>query len=90
MVHQRNDAYLRITNSLNWVKLHWRLGFRDVPFGLSLLLFHCPGDDTARTKILDRTPYRNRQQLDRLCNWIPDVTAWLYSSKPILRLRLRV
>jgi hypothetical protein len=44
----------------------------------------------ARTKILDRTPYRNCEQLDRLCNWIANVTAWLYSSKPILHLRIRV
>jgi len=39
---------------------------------------------------LDRTPYRNCQQLDRLCNWIANVTAWLYSGKPVLHLRIRV
>src|SRR6202008_2247077 len=39
-----------------------------------------PCDDTARTKILDRTPYRNCQQPDRLCNCSANVTAWLYSS----------
>jgi hypothetical protein len=65
-------------------------GFRDVPFGLSFVFAHRPGDDTARTKILDRTPYRNYQQLDRLCHWIANGTAWLYSSKPVLHLRIRV
>ena len=42
------------------------------------------------TKILDRTTCRNCQQLDRLCNWIANVTAWLYSSEPVLHLRIRV
>ena len=31
----------------------------DVPFGLSFVFPHHSGDNTARTKILDRTPYRN-------------------------------
>ena len=65
-------------------------GFCDVPFGLSLVFAHRLGDNTARTKILDRTPYRNYQQLDRLCHWIANSTAWLYSSKPVLHLRIRV
>jgi uncharacterized RmlC-like cupin family protein len=39
---------------------------------------------------LDRTPSRNFQQLDRLRNWIANVTAWLYSSEPVLHLRIRV
>jgi hypothetical protein len=64
--------------------------FPDGPFGLSFLFPHRASDNTARTKILDRTPCCNREQLDRLCNWIANVTAWLYSSKPILHLRLRV
>jgi hypothetical protein len=64
--------------------------FCNVPFGLSFLFPHHPSDNTARTKILDRTPCRNCQQLDRLCNWIADVTAWLYSSEPVLHLRIRV
>jgi hypothetical protein len=40
--------------------------------------------------ILDWTPHRNCQQLDRLCNCIANFTAWLYSSKPVLHLRIRV
>lgn len=51
---------------------------------------HHPSDNTARTKILDRTPYRNCEQLDRLCNCIANVTARLYSSKPVLHLHIRV
>jgi hypothetical protein len=51
---------------------------------------HRPSDNTARTKILDRTSYRYCQQLDRLCNCIANVTAWLYSSKSVLHLRIRV
>ena len=86
----RRIRELRITNSLNRVKLHWRLGFRDVPFGLPFLFPHRASDNTARTKILDRTPYRNCEQLDRLCNWIANVTTWVYSSKAILHLRIRV
>jgi len=82
---------LRITNSLNRVKLQLEARvFRDVPFGLSFLFPHRPSDNTARTKILDRTPCRNCQQLDRLCNWIANVTAWFHSSKPVLHLRIRV
>jgi hypothetical protein len=64
--------------------------FYDVPFGLSFLFAHHPSDNPARAKILDRTPCRNCQQLDRLCNWIANVTAWLYSSEPVLHLRIRV
>ena len=81
---------LRITNSLNRAKLQWRFGFRDVPFGLSLLFPHRPSDNTARTKILDRTPCGNSQQPDRLCSWIAKVTAWLYSREPVLHRRIRV
>jgi hypothetical protein len=65
-------------------------GFCDVPFGLSFVFAHRPSDNTARTKILDRTPHRNYQQLDRLRHWIANGTAWLYSSKPVLHLRVRV
>jgi len=72
------------------VKLQLEVRFRNVPFGLSLLFLHHPSDNTARTKILDRTPRRNSQQLDRLCNWIAKVTAWLYSSEPVSHLRIRV
>ena len=62
---------------------------RDVSFGLSFLFPHRAGDNTARTKILGWTPRLNCQQLDRLRNWIANVTAWLYSSKPVLYLRIR-
>jgi hypothetical protein len=51
---------------------------------------HCLGDDTACTKILDWTPRRNFQQFDRVCNWFANVTTWLYSSEPVLHLRVRV
>ena len=61
-----------------------------VPFRLSFLFPHRPSDNAARAKILDRTACRNCQQLDRLCNWIANVTAWLYSSEPVLHLRIRV
>jgi hypothetical protein len=74
----QESSILGIGRSFNW-----RFGFRDVPFGLSLLFSHRPGDNTARTKILDWTPCRNSQQLDRLCNWIANVTAWLYSREPV-------
>jgi hypothetical protein len=90
IVYERRIRELRITNSLNRVKLQRRLGFRHVPFGLSLLFPHRPSDNTARTKILDRTPYRNCQQLDRLCNWIANFTAWLYTRKLVLHLRICV
>jgi hypothetical protein len=66
------------------------VGFRDDPFGLSFLFPYRPSDGTARTKILDRPPCRNCQQLDRLCHWIENVTAWLYSSEHVLHLRIRV
>jgi hypothetical protein len=89
-VYERRIRELRITNSLNRVKLHWRLGFRDVPFGLSFLFPYRPSFNTGRTKILDRTPYRDCQQLHRLCNWIQNFTAWLYSRKPVLHLRICV
>ena len=62
---------LRIGGSFNG-----RFGFCDVPFGLSFLFAHHPSDNPARAKILDRTPCRNCQQLDRLCNWIANVTAF--------------
>jgi hypothetical protein len=81
----QESSILGIGRSFNW-----RFGFRDVPFGLSLLFSHRPGDNTARTKILDWTPCRNSQQLDRLCNWIANVTAWLYSREPVLHRRIRV
>jgi hypothetical protein len=64
--------------------------FRDDPLGLSFVFPHRPSNNTARTKILDRTPCRNCQQLDRLCDWIANVTAWLYSGEPVLHLRIRV
>ena len=67
-----------------------RFGFCDVPFGLSFLFPHHPSDNPARAKILGRTSCRNCQQLDRLCNRIADVAAWLYSSEPVLHLRIRV
>lgn len=51
---------------------------------------HCPGDNTACTKILDWTPCRNFQQFDRVCNWFANVTTWLYSSEPVLHLCIRV
>ena len=62
---------------------------RDVSFGLSFLFPHRAGDNTARTKILGWTPRLNCQQLDRLRNWIANITAWLYSSQPVLCLRIR-
>jgi hypothetical protein len=64
-------------------------GFRDVPFRLSFLFSHRLGDNPARAKVLDWTPYRNSQQRDCLCNCIADITAWLYSGKPVLHLRIR-
>jgi hypothetical protein len=84
---QRRIRELQITDSLNQVKLS---GFRDDPFGLSFVSSHRPSDNTARTKILDRTACRNPQQLDRLCNRISNVTAWFHSSEPVLHLRIRV
>jgi hypothetical protein len=84
---RRRIRELQITDSLNRIKLS---GFRDDPFGLSFVSPHRPGDNTARTKILDRTSCRNRQQLDRLCDRISNVTAWLYSSEPVLHRRIRV
>jgi hypothetical protein len=62
----------------------------DVPFGLSLLFPHRPSDGPARTKILGRTPSRHSQQLARLCNCIANVRTWLYSSKSVLHLHIRV
>ena len=47
-------------------------------------------DDIACTKIVDRTTCRDCQQLDRLCHWIANVTAWFYSSEHVLHLRIRV
>jgi hypothetical protein len=88
--HLDRSLSLSEDGSESYRSFNWRGGFRDVPFGLSFLFSHCASDNTARTKILDRTPYRNCEQLDRLCNWIANVTAWLYSSKPILHLRIRV
>jgi hypothetical protein len=76
---------LRIGGSFNG-----RFGFCDVPFGLSFLFAHHTSDNSARAKILDRTSCRNYQQLDRLCNWVANVTAWLYSSEPVLHLRIRI
>ena len=78
------------SDSLNRVKPQLEVGFRDVPFGLSLLFPDCPSDNIARTKILGRTPCRNSQQPDRLCNWFANVTAWLYSREPVLHRRIRV
>jgi hypothetical protein len=49
---------------------------------------HRPSDHTARTKILDRSPCRSVQQLDRLCDCIANVTAWPYSRKPDLHLHI--
>ena len=62
----------------------------DVPFGLSLLSSHYPSGGPALTKILGRTPYRHCQQLDCLCNCTADVRTWLYSSKYVLHLHIRV
>jgi hypothetical protein len=76
---------LRIGGSFNG-----KFGFRDVSFGLSFLFPHHLGDNPARAKILDRTPCRNCQQLDRLCHRIANVTAWLYSREPVLHRRIRV
>ena len=45
---------------------------------------------TACAKIVDRTPCRNCQQLDRLCHWVANVTAWFYPGKPFLHLRIWV
>jgi hypothetical protein len=67
-----------------------RLGFRNVPFGLSFLCPHGPSHHTARTKILERSPYRNVQQLDCLCDCIANVTAWPYSLKRDLHLHICV
>jgi hypothetical protein len=64
-------------------------GFRNDPFGLRFVSPHRPGNNSARPKILDRTACRNCQQLDRLHNRISNVTAWLYSSEPVLHLRIR-
>jgi hypothetical protein len=90
IVYERRIRELRLVNSLNGPRFNWRLGFRDVPFGLSFLFPHGPSDNTARTKILDRTPYRHCQQRDRLCNCIANVTAWFYSRKPVLHLHICV
>jgi hypothetical protein len=67
----------------------WVRGFRDVPFGLSFVFSHGGSDNTARTKVLGWTPHRNCQQRDCLCNCIANITAWLYSGKPVLHLRIR-
>src|ERR1700744_3308865 len=83
-----SESYESLT-LLNRLKLPLGVSFRDVPFGLSFLYPHRPGDDTARTKMLDRTPSRNHQQHDCLCHWMAYLTAWLYSSKPVLHRRIR-
>src|ERR1700678_2336310 len=83
-----SESYESLT-LLNRLKLPLGVSFRDVPFGLSFLFPHRPGDNTARTKMLDRTPSRNYQQRDCLCHWSAYVTVWLYSSKPVLHLRIR-
>jgi hypothetical protein len=75
---------------LNRLKLQLEVQFRDVPLGLSLLFLHHSGGNTARTKILDRAPCRTSQQLDHLCNWIANVTTWLYPREPVLHRRIRV
>src|ERR1700679_698923 len=82
-----SESYESLT-LLHRLKLPLGVSFRDVPFGLSFLFPHRPGDDTARTKMLDRTRSRNHQQHDCLCHWMAYVTAWLYSSKPVLHLRI--
>jgi hypothetical protein len=81
---------LRIANSLIRGSFNGRFVCCDVPFGLSFLFPHHPSDNPARAKILDRTPCRNSQQLDRLCNRAANVTAWLYSREPVLHRRIRV
>jgi hypothetical protein len=86
----RRVRELIITSSLNRVQLRLEARFSRCPFGLSFFFHHRASDNTARAKILDRTPNRDCEQLDRLCNWIANLTAWLYSSKPILHLRIRV
>lgn len=67
-----------------------RLEFGNVPFGLSFVFPHRPRDNTTREKVLDRASYGNRQQLDRVCNCTANVTARLYSGKPVLHLRVCV
>jgi hypothetical protein len=69
----------------------WREArFSDVPFRLSLLLSHYIGDRPRRTEIVDGTSDINRQQLDRLPNWLSHVSVWLYSGKPGLHLCIRI
>jgi hypothetical protein len=89
-VSSMEDESERITNSLIRGSFNGRFGFCDVPFGLSFLFPHHRGDNTARAKILDRTTCRNCQQLNRLCNWVANVTDWPYSSEPVLHLHIRV
>lgn len=62
---------------------------RDVSFGLHFLFSHRAGNNTARKKILGWTPRRNCQQLDRLRDRNANLAAWLYSSKPVLCMRIR-
>jgi hypothetical protein len=69
---------------------NWRLGFRYVPLRLSFLFPHRASDNTAKPKVLDRTPCCHCQQLYRLCDWIANVTVWFRSCKPVLHLRIRV
>jgi hypothetical protein len=71
-------------------KCWWKARFSDVPFRLSFLLSHYIGDRPRRTEILDGTYNINRQQLDRLPDWLSHVSVWLYSRKPGLHLCIRV
>ena len=85
MRDEREHESLILYRSFNW-----RLGFRDVSFDLSFLCPLRPSDNTTRAKILDRTSYRNRQQLSLLCDRIARITTSLYLSKPVLHLRICV
>jgi hypothetical protein len=90
--HCVRKRYQRVTNHSFSESgyAQWRLGFCDVPFGLSFLFPHHRSHNIARTKILDRAFYRNCQQLDRVCHCVANVTVGLYSREPVLRLRICV
>jgi hypothetical protein len=78
-------------NSLIWVTFRLQARFsRGSIWTISSCFLTVLADNTARAQILDRTPYRNCQQLDRLCNCIANITAWLYSSKPVMHRHIRV
>jgi hypothetical protein len=64
--------------------------FNYVPARLSLLLSHHIGGRARGTEIVDRTLNFNCQQLDRLRDWLPHISVWLYSSERDLHLCVHV